>query len=158
MVVIVERTTPPNISISEDLLSNVKLGMSERYNTTHSALNLNAFHKNFAGKAFFAPLWRTNVMVKVIEILTQNIPEVKAIDLSSNKLMTIDSLMPLKHLNNLTILYLSDNKISDTRGLEKLKGEPNYIYINASDTRYFSQCFLAAAGYPANSASVATLK
>lgn len=122
LVVIVERTTPPNISISEDLLSNVKLGMSERYNTTHSALNLNAFHKNFAGKAFFAPLWRTNVMVKVIEILTQNIPEVKAIDLSSNKLMTIDSLMPLKHLNNLTILYLSDNKISDTRGLEKLKG------------------------------------
>ena len=68
-------------------------------------------------------------MVKVIEILTQNIPEVKAIDLSSNKLMTIDSLMPLKHLNNLTILYLSDNKISDTRGLEKLKGEHNYLFV-----------------------------
>jgi len=119
----IERTTPPNIPVSDSLVEKIKLGMSDRFNVATSALNLNSFHKSFAGEAFFAPLWRTNILSKVVEIVTEHIPDVVAIDMSSNKIMNIDALVPFKHkLQKLSILYLKDNKLTDTRGLEKLKG------------------------------------
>jgi len=122
LVISVDRTTPPNVPVSDDLVSKMKVGMSDRYNSETSALNLNSFHKSFAGESFFAPLWRTNILSKVVEIITDNIPEVKAIDLSSNKLNNLDAITNFKKLNQLNLLYLKDNKLTDLRGLEKLKG------------------------------------
>ena len=91
------------------------------------ALNLKSFHtdEKFAGESFYAPLWRTNVMNKVLTVLVDNIPEVTAIDLSSNKLsngsIEYFSTFTTK-LSNLKILYLENNKISDSRNLQKFKG------------------------------------
>ena len=44
-----------------------KVVMSGRYIVENKALNLAAFHadEGFAGEAFYAPLWRSNVMNKV---------------------------------------------------------------------------------------------
>ena len=64
-------------------------------------------------------------MNKVLTVLVDNIPEVTAIDLSSNKLSNSSleyfSTFTTK-LVNLKILYLENNKISDSRNLQKFKG------------------------------------
>lgn len=123
LMIFVERTTPPNIPVSDDLVEKMKLSMSERYKAETSALNLNTFHNSFAGDSFFAPLWRTNILSKVVSIITDHIPEVRAIDMSNNKLMSLDALLPFAtKLDRLDILFLKDNKLTDLRGLEKLKG------------------------------------
>jgi len=119
----IERSTPPNVPVSESLIEKIKQGMSDRYISANSALNLSSFHKSFSGESFYAPLWRMNIITKVVDVILENIPEVAAIDLSDNKLMNLDALVPFKSkLHRLTILYLKDNKLTDTRGLEKLKG------------------------------------
>lgn len=106
----------------------MKLSMSERYKADTCALNLNTFHNSFAGDSFFAPLWRTNILAKVVNIITDHIPEVRAIDLSNNKLLSLDALAPFAtKLDKLNILFLKDNKITDLRGLEKLKGKSYYF-------------------------------
>jgi len=123
----IERTTPPNMPITEELVDKIKVVMSKRYDTVHKALNLKSFHtdEGFAGESFYAPLWRTNVMNKVLMVIMDNIPELKAIDLSSNKLnsTSLEFFSTFKSkAKDLTILYLADNKIADTRPLERLKG------------------------------------
>ena len=64
-------------------------------------------------------------MNKVLTVLVDNIPEVTAIDLSSNKLSNSSleyfSTFTTK-LINLKVLYLENNKISDSRNLQKFKG------------------------------------
>ena len=49
---------------------------------------MKAFHLDeaFAGESFYAPLWRSNIMNKVLTIIIDNIPELSAIDMSENKL------------------------------------------------------------------------
>lgn len=123
----IERTTPPNMPLTDELVDKIKLVMSKRYNIEHKALNLKSFHtdEEFAGESFYAPLWRSNVMNKVLTIIIDNIPELKAIDLSNNKLNTssLEFFSTFKSkAKDLTILYLADNKIADTKPLERLKG------------------------------------
>lgn len=123
----VERSTPPNMPLTDELIDKIKIVMSKRYSPEHKALNLKSFHtdEDFAGESFYAPLWRTNIMNKVVTVIEDNIPELTAIDLSKNKLnstsLEIFSTFKSK-VKDLTILHLADNKISDTRALEKLKG------------------------------------
>jgi Leucine-rich repeat (LRR) protein len=53
---------------------------------------------------------------QVLTIITDHIPEVKAIDLSENKLTNLDAFVQFTgKLVNLSILYLADNRIPDTR-------------------------------------------
>ena len=93
-----------------------------RYITEHKTLNLKSFHtvEGFAGESFYAPLWRTNVMNKVLTVIMDNIPELKAIDLSNNKLnsTSLEFFSTFRSkAKDLTILYLADNKICDTKPL-----------------------------------------
>ena len=66
-------------------------------------------------------------MNKVLTVIIDNIPELKAMDLSNNKLnsTSLEFFSTFKNkAKDLSILYLADNKISDTRPLERLKGLP----------------------------------
>merc|ERR1719225_1877259 len=115
--------------LSEELVDKIKVVMSKRYDTNTKALNLKSFHTDeaFAGESFYAPLWRSNVMNKVLTVITDHIPEIRAIDLSCNKLTTdsMEFFSSFKSkLNNLTLLYLADNKITSTEPLQRLKGLP----------------------------------
>merc|ERR1712106_124484 len=123
----IERTTPPNMPLNDDLVEKMKVVMSSRYNVANQALNLSAFHLDeaFAGESFYAPLWRTNVMNKIVTVIEDNIPELKALDLSSNKLSSqnLEFFSTFKSkIKDLSILYLANNKIQDTKALERLKG------------------------------------
>lgn len=129
LVISVERSTPPNMPISDDLVEKIKVVMSKRYIVEHKALNMKSFHtdESFAGEPFYAPLWRSNIMNKVLTVIMDNIPELCAMDLSNNKLssVSIEAFTTFKtKLKELRILHLADNKIQDTKGLERMKGIP----------------------------------
>ena len=64
-------------------------------------------------------------MNKVMTVVVDNIPEVAAMDLSNNKLSnsSLEYFSSFKNkLSALRILYLENNKITDTRNLQRLKG------------------------------------
>ena len=53
---------------------------------------------------------------QVLTIITDHIPEVKAMDLSGNKLTSLDAFASFANkMPNLSILYLADNRIPDLR-------------------------------------------
>jgi len=123
----VERSTPPNMPLTDELVEKIKVVMSKRYIQEHKALNLKSFHldEDFAGESFYAPLWRSNVMNKVLTVIADHIPELYALDLSSNKLnsMSLEFFSTFKSkVTNMRILHLADNKMMDVRGLERMKG------------------------------------
>jgi len=124
LVITMEATTPPNAPVHEKLKDRMKVEMSQRYNLENKALNLNAFHKAFAGEDFYAPLWRRNIIMEVAKIIVENISDVAAIDFSNNKIMNLDALGPdfRTKLKNLRIIYMKDNKIANVSNLEKLRG------------------------------------
>ena len=79
----VHRTSAPNVTISDELVEKIKSVMSKRYFVVSKALNLSAFHvdEDFAKEFFYAPLWRTNVMTKVLMVIQENIPKVSSLTL-----------------------------------------------------------------------------
>ena len=86
-----------------------------RYTVETKALNLKSFHtdESFAGESFYAPLWRSNVMNKVLTVITDHIPEIRALDMSSNKLTqgSLEFFSSFKtKLGSLNLLYLADNR------------------------------------------------
>lgn len=125
----IERSTPPNMPLTDELVEKVKQVMSSRYTVETKALNLKSFHtdESFAGESFYAPLWRSNVMNKVLTVITDHIPEIRAMDMSSNKLTqgSLEFFSSFKtKLCSLNLLYLADNRITDTKPLQRLKGLP----------------------------------
>ena len=66
-----------------------------------------------------------SLTTQVLTVIMDNIPEVVAIDMSNNKLnsMSLEFFSTFKAKGKeLRILHLADNKIQDTRGLERMKG------------------------------------
>jgi hypothetical protein len=53
---------------------------------------------------------------QVLTVITEHIPELKAMDLSENKLTSLDAFLSFANkMPNLSILYLADNRIPDIR-------------------------------------------
>jgi len=58
-------------------------------------------------------LFRPNVMLAVLDIIVENVPELMALDLSDNKLYALDNLSLLSvKLPNLRVLHIGKNRVS----------------------------------------------
>jgi len=58
-------------------------------------------------------LFRPNMMLAVLDIVVENVPELMALDLSDNKLYALDSLSVLSvKLPNLRVLHIGKNRVS----------------------------------------------
>ena len=68
--------------------------------------------EGFIGDSFYAPLWRSNVLIKVMSIIGENIPEVTAVDLSDNKMLNLDNMQEhVKKAPNINIVHLANNRV-----------------------------------------------
>ena len=106
------------------VLDVIKQVMGNRYRAEVKALDLKSFHmdKGFIGESVYAPLNRSVVLKEVIQIIKKEIPNVEAIDFSSNRLPTLNQFSSLsEHATHLRILYLSDNRIANIAELKALK-------------------------------------
>jgi hypothetical protein len=58
-------------------------------------------------------LFRPNMMLAVLDIIVENVPELMALDLSDNKLYALDNLSVLSvKLPNLRVLHIGKNRVS----------------------------------------------
>ncbi|XP_012234855.1 nuclear RNA export factor 1 [Linepithema humile] len=109
--------------IDEKLKERLKQAMSKRYVQETNALDLSKFHQDsdLVDEYFYA-LFRTPLLMVVLDIVVQHIPDLEALNLEGNKLNNIDKLNVLsKKFPKLKILYIGDNKITNIHQLDVIK-------------------------------------
>ena len=102
----------------------MKTVMAKRYMSNVKALDMKAFHTDpaFIGEAVYTPLARSVVLNEVIKIISQEIPDVEAIDFSSNRLPSLHQFAKLfDNAVKIRILYFSDNRLANINELKYLK-------------------------------------
>ncbi|XP_067011761.2 nuclear RNA export factor 1 [Anabrus simplex] len=114
----------PNIQLDSSVKEKMKQAMVKRFNPVTKALDLSKFHMDpELVDDCLAALYRANVMLAVVDIIAENIPELTALNLSDNKLYNIEHLSILtRKLPNLTVLHIGSNRIRDINQLNSLKG------------------------------------
>ncbi|KAK9511774.1 hypothetical protein O3M35_000373 [Rhynocoris fuscipes] len=115
----------PIVEIGTKMTEAMTKVMSSRYNAYNKALDISKFHldSNFLAEGLFCPLNRENVMVAVINIINESIPDLVALDISGNKLSTLHYMKSIiEKVPNLKILHVGKNKLRDIKQLDVLKG------------------------------------
>ncbi|PNF23518.1 hypothetical protein B7P43_G05619 [Cryptotermes secundus] len=131
----------PHVELNSTLKEKIKAAMVKRYNADLKALDLSRFHTdpdlvdNYA-----VALLRPNVMLAVLDIIVENVPELTALDLSDNKLYALDSLNVLAaKVPNLKVLHIGRNRIRDMNQfscLESLRVEDIVLRGNPLCDKY----------------------
>jgi len=117
----------PRVDLNSQALEAVKRVLGSRYRSDTRALNLSDFLNDpglvtATGGYMYAPLARSSVMSAIVDIVADNIPDVVAIDFSSNKLPSLEHFATLAdRADSLKILYLADNRLPDVKELEKMR-------------------------------------
>ncbi|XP_067940028.1 nuclear RNA export factor 1-like [Watersipora subatra] len=123
MTLLVKQQDPPVPKVLEgELLEKLLTTMSNLYDTESKVLDLSSLHKNEGLKPECLPLNRRSVMTAVVSIIAEHIPELVALNLSHNRLTSLEILEKLvPNTPSLLGLDLSHNEVRDTE-LDRLKG------------------------------------
>lgn len=124
LIILVKWSPAPNLPINEELKGKIKQVMSRRYDPLTKTLNLSQFHLDEElCTDYYTPLSRENVMQSVMQIIGEHIPDVQAIDLSNNKIYSVDQMRPLlTKAAFLKSLNLGNNKLGQITSLDRLQG------------------------------------
>lgn len=115
----------PNMDLNNDMKEKMKLCMAKRYNAVTKALDLTKFHSDPDLQDYFCALYKPVVMLGVIDIISENIPELEALNIQDNRIHVLTFLKePIKKLRCLKILYIGNNKLRDISALDALVGLP----------------------------------
>lgn len=107
------RGSMPQTKIDQSLKERMKNAMVKRYNPATKALDLTKFHADPDLTDIFCALVRPPIICAAIDIISENIPDLKALNLNNNKLNLLEHLKSISaKLPSLEILYLGDNKVS----------------------------------------------
>lgn len=122
-MVINVRSGIPQVQIDDSLKQRMKIAMNKRYHALNKALDLSQFHADPDLLDVFVGLFRPTVMMAVIDIIAENIPELEALNLNNNKIHLLDHFkcVPTK-LPNLTVLHLANNRVANVSSLEPFRG------------------------------------
>ncbi|XP_053990475.1 nuclear RNA export factor 1-like [Hylaeus anthracinus] len=113
----------PYCEIDNKLKERLKQAMAKRYVNETNALDLSKFHLDPDLVAdYFYTLSRPLMLKTVLDIVSDCIPNLEALNLDANKLQMLTKLNILsKKFPKLKILYIGDNKIKDIYQLDSLK-------------------------------------
>jgi len=128
LVLHVAASGAPEGTCDEVGMEKLKVRMSDLYDPSTQVLNLNSFYTDeILGKEkLFFPLNRPTAMQTATKIISEYIPELSGLDLSSNKLLALGHVTALaKATPKLTSLNLRDNQIRTMDELEKVKAWVN---------------------------------
>ncbi|KAF5277675.1 hypothetical protein FQA39_LY18444 [Lamprigera yunnana] len=115
----------PNVDVTDTLKERLKLAMAKRYNLDNKALDLTKFHADPNLQDIFCALSKPILLLTVIDIISENIPELEALNLNENRIQMLSHLRKLNNkLPNLKVLHLANNKIRDITMLDPLMGLP----------------------------------
>lgn len=124
-MIIKVRNGIPQVHVDETLKQRMKLAMSKRYNAPNKALDLSQFHSDPELLDVFCGLFRPTIMLAAIDVISENIPELEALNLNNNKIHLLDHFKCLpQKLPKLIVLHLANNRIQTLTSLEPFKGCP----------------------------------
>lgn len=114
MLIRVNPGTPHTITITPELKAKMKIAMEGRYNVAGKALDLSHFHNDPNLLDSFCALIKPEILLAVIEIMSENTPTLEALKLDNNGLKILILLRKINtSLPNLKILHLAENRVSD---------------------------------------------
>ena len=125
LIIHTEKSTLPIIDCTIEFIEKLKLVMSKRYNADNKSLNLSQFasEEDFLAMHLYVSLQRINVCKEVVNIIVENIPDLNSINLSKNKIQSLEPFKPLvAACKNLKELDLSFNNINNLDHFDILKG------------------------------------
>jgi nuclear RNA export factor len=106
------RGSLPITRIDDNLKERMKMAMVKRYNAQTKAMDLTKFHADPDLADIFCALFRPPILIAVIDIISENIPDLEALNLNENKLNVLDHMKVITNkLPNIKILYLANNKV-----------------------------------------------
>ncbi|XP_002732986.2 nuclear RNA export factor 1-like [Saccoglossus kowalevskii] len=114
-----------NIPLTEAQIEILKRSMSNRYDVLTHKLNLSNLlqDEDLKSNNIQAILNRPNIMESVIKIIAENIPQITSLDLSNNKLYSLDNLKELVgKVPLLRNLSLAKNMLKNEKDLDKISG------------------------------------
>ncbi|XP_035739512.1 nuclear RNA export factor 1-like isoform X2 [Vespa mandarinia] len=134
----------PQCEISDALKERLKQAMIKRYVPETNALDLSKFHHDPDLIAdYFCALSRPIMLMAVLDIVSEYVPTLEALNLDGNKLHMIEKLDVLyKKFPRLKILYIGDNKIKEMGQLDAIKElqlEELRLAGNPVSNRYMSR-------------------
>jgi len=103
----------PVYDIDDKLKERLKQAMGKRYVQDTNALNLSKFHRDpDLCSDYFCALFHPIMLITVLDIVAEHIPNLEALNLEGNKLQNIERLSILtKKFSKLKILFIGDNKV-----------------------------------------------
>lgn len=134
------RGSMPQTKIDDSLKERMKLAMAKRYNQATKALDLTKFHADPDLSDIFCALARTPIMLAAIDIISENIPDLEALNLNDNKLNALEHMKVLAtKLKNLKILYLGQNKVSRRLFVQRRRISNSFADFHADIARRSSR-------------------
>lgn len=108
---------PPTANFDTQCETKVRAELERRYNSQFQTLSLSNFLMSpELIKEYFLPLWRSGVVIKLLNLLDPLLSNLVGIDLSSNRLSSLDGFQSLtKKAPSLKALNLSKNKVINVR-------------------------------------------
>ncbi|KAF7271883.1 hypothetical protein GWI33_015302 [Rhynchophorus ferrugineus] len=115
----------PAVDITPQLKEKMKLVMAKRYNSLNKALDLTKFHADPDLKNDFCALFKPQILIAVLDIIGNEIPDLEALSLNDNRLMFLEGMKKsINKLNNVKIFHLRNNKLRDISVLDGLSDMP----------------------------------
>ncbi|XP_071877771.1 nuclear RNA export factor 1-like, partial [Bombus fervidus] len=113
----------PQCEIDDKLKERLKQAMAKRFVHDTNALDLSRFHRDpDLASDYFCAIFQPAILKAVLDIVSEYIPDLEALNLDGNKLQTIQNLNILnRKFLKLKILYIGDNRIKDINQLDIIK-------------------------------------
>ncbi|XP_017875775.1 nuclear RNA export factor 1-like [Ceratina calcarata] len=113
----------PRCEIDDKFKERLKQAMAKRYVHETNALDLSKFHKDpDLITDYFCALFRPIMLKTVLEIVSEHIPNLEALNLDANMIHTTEALSMLNEkFPKLKILYIGDNKIREIAQIDAIK-------------------------------------
>ncbi|XP_033207887.1 nuclear RNA export factor 1-like [Belonocnema kinseyi] len=140
----------PQCNINDDLKDRLAKAMTKRYCQEKNSLDLSRFHRDpDLADDYFCALFQPFLLTTVLDIATEHIPNLHALNLEGNKFHSFDRLSTLKRrFQNLKILHIGDNKIKYINQIDPIKdlkldelrlsGNPFCLKYNLRQSDYVS--------------------
>lgn len=120
MIILMRKSSAPSSQITNEVIEQFKTVMSKRYNAEISTLNLTDFAKDaeFIHNEVLLDMNDSPVIHTILDIIVKNIPTLKALDLSNNNLLGLDSFLKLhEKAPNIEKISLANNKVQNERDI-----------------------------------------
>lgn len=114
MIINVKSSSPPQTAMDDELKELIKVVMSRRYATDLGYLDLSNFRKDetFTSKELYVSLDRIIVAREVVNVILQNIPNLRILNLAENRLKVLEPFSKMKgSCSQLKAINLSKNKV-----------------------------------------------